>query len=115
MKPNRPGIADQGQQLGRVRLELVPRMEFIPFQLILTEAYPRWNEGSKQLRNRILFEICPKPLYIDDHIARILIRKNRSPLERSSSCDLISPPPVQLELREASVGHKEAMRDILQV
>jgi hypothetical protein len=91
-------------------------MEFIPFRLILIEAYPSRNDGSKQLHDRILIEIRPKPLYIGDRIARIYIRKNRTiALERISSCDLILPQPVQLEHGEARVGHKEAVRAIHRV
>jgi hypothetical protein len=100
----------------KAKSELIPCMEFIPFWLILTEVYLSRNEGSKQLCDQILFEIRPKPLYIGDHIARIFIRNNRIiGLEQSSSCDLISPPPVQLALEEARVGHKEAVRAILRV
>jgi hypothetical protein len=100
----------------KAKSKLVSRMEFIPFRLILTEAYLSHNEGSKQLHDQILLAIRPKPLYIGDHISRILIHKNRTlGLEQILSCDLISPLLVQLELREARVGRKEVVRAILWV
>jgi hypothetical protein len=71
MEPSWTSIAYQGQQLGRVCFEHVPRREFFPFRLIPTETYPSLIEESKSIGDQILFEIRPKPLYIGDHIARI--------------------------------------------
>jgi hypothetical protein len=66
--------------------------------------------------DRVGYEIRSNPLYIGDRIAQILNRKGQTlGLERSSSCDLILPSPVQLEPGEARVGCKEVVRAVLQV
>jgi hypothetical protein len=51
-------------------------------------------EGSKQLRDRILFEIWPKPLYIGGHNARISARF-RSTLELEAIIACTNPPPPE--------------------